>query len=219
VSVRVEQSSAIGSLAPFLSKPSFSCQHSILRVTEQQGSLVGLGLHWMLTFADGTTVRESQAQSCRVTSLLVFIVTQVVCSISNPTLLSSSQTGINLGIRSWKKRLTESAQCQEAIGGTYFRKMWRPDSQQHGSKIGKSQPWSKVGIFECMTWLNGSFFGGNDQGFVKEGVNTYTPTSSLNWPTFSFSIVASIVYDLVRVSDSLHYLWLPTVIFLVPPHV
>ncbi len=39
-----------------------------------------------------------------------------------PYLLSSSETGVNSGMRSWKKHLSEWAQCQKAIGGIYFTK-------------------------------------------------------------------------------------------------
>jgi hypothetical protein len=38
----------------------------------------------------------------------------------NPALLSSSETRVNLGIKSWKKCLSESAQCQQAISDIYF---------------------------------------------------------------------------------------------------
>jgi hypothetical protein len=35
------------------------------------------------------------------------------------------------------------------------------------------KPRLKRGIFKCISWLNGSFFGGDDRGFLKEGVKTY----------------------------------------------
>jgi hypothetical protein len=41
------------------------------------------------------------------------------CQPGNPALLSSRETGVNQGIRSRKTRLSESAQCQEAVGGIY----------------------------------------------------------------------------------------------------
>ncbi len=31
-------------------------------------------------------------------------------------------------------------------------------------------------ILRCISWLNGSFLGGNDRGFQKEGVKTYLQT-------------------------------------------
>jgi hypothetical protein len=49
-------------------------------------------------------------------------------AISNPGLLSSSETGIILGIRSWKQHLSEWAWCQKAIGGIYSTKKWRSET-------------------------------------------------------------------------------------------
>ncbi len=90
-------------------------------------------------------------------------------SSPKPTLLSSSEPQVKLGIGSQEKRLSESAQCQQAIGGIYFTETWRPEALLGGLEIGKSQPRSKVCNFECMSWLNGSFFGGKHQGVLKEG--------------------------------------------------
>ncbi len=85
----------------------------------------------------------------------------------NPPLLSSSETWANFRIQSKKKCLSELAQCQQAIGDIYFTETWRPEAIHHGLKIVKSQPQTKVGNFECMSWLNGSFFGLNIQVFWK----------------------------------------------------
>jgi hypothetical protein len=35
------------------------------------------------------------------------------------------------------------------------------------------KPRLESGIFKCISWLNGSVFGGDDRGFLKEGVKTY----------------------------------------------
>ncbi len=43
-------------------------------------------------------------------------------AILNPYLLSSSETGLDYGIRSWKKHLSDWDRCQKAIGGIYFTK-------------------------------------------------------------------------------------------------
>jgi hypothetical protein len=58
-----------------------------------------------------------------------------------------------------------------------------------------SNPRLESGIFKCISWLNGSFFGGDDRGFLKEGVKTYqmAPMSPLNSPNFS-SLFTSLVY-------------------------
>jgi hypothetical protein len=48
------------------------------------------------------------------------------------------------------------------------------------------KPLLKGSIFKCISWLNGSFFGDEHQGFLKEEVETYrmAPMSPLNPPTF-----------------------------------
>jgi hypothetical protein len=50
---------------------------------------------------------------------------------------------------------------------------------------GHFKPRLESGIFKCISWLNGSFFGGEDQSFLKQGVKTYlmAPTSPLNYLT------------------------------------
>ncbi len=48
------------------------------------------------------------------------------------------------------------------------------------------KPLLKCSIFNCISWLNGSFFGGEHRGILKEVVKTYrmAPVSPLNSPTF-----------------------------------
>ncbi len=61
------------------------------------------------------------------------------------------------------------------------------------------KPRLKSGIFKCISLLNGSFFGGDDRDFLKEGVKIYqtAPMSPLDLPTF-FSVFTSIVYGSIR---------------------
>jgi hypothetical protein len=105
---------------------------------------------------------------------------------SNPDSLSSSETGLNPGIRSWKMHLSEWARCQKAVGGIYFTTKWRAETLQPGLECDNFKPRLKRGIFNCISWLNGSVFEGDDQGFLKEGVKTYqmATMSPFNSPTF-----------------------------------
>jgi hypothetical protein len=50
------------------------------------------------------------------------------------------------------------------------------------------EPMLNSGIFKCISWLNGSFFGGDDWGFVKKGVKAYSmaPISPLLLPDLFF---------------------------------
>ncbi len=42
-----------------------------------------------------------------------------------------------------------------------------------GLELDNFEPRLISGIFKCITWLIGSFLGGDDRGFLKEGVKTY----------------------------------------------
>jgi hypothetical protein len=75
--------------------------------------------------------------------------------ISNPDSLSSSETGVDPEIRSWKKHLSDWAQCQGAIGGIYFTKTQRAGTRQHGLEFENFKPRLKSSIFNCIPWLNG----------------------------------------------------------------
>ncbi len=83
--------------------------------------------------------------------------------------ISSSETGVNPGTRSWKKHLSEWARCQTAIGGIYVTKKWRAETLQPGLEFDYFKPWLESGIFKCISWLNGSFFGRWWSGFSERG--------------------------------------------------
>jgi hypothetical protein len=97
--------------------------------------------------------------------------------ISNPDSLSRSETGANPGTRSWKKHSSDRARSQKAIRGIYFTKKCRAKTLQPGLELDNFKPRLKTSIFKCISWLNGSFFGGDDRSFVKDGVkiNTMAP--------------------------------------------
>jgi hypothetical protein len=78
-------------------------------------------------------------------------------TISNPDSLSSSETGVNPVIRSWKKHLSEWDRGQKAIGGIYFTKKWRAETLQPGVEFDSFEPRLRSCIFKCISWLNGDF--------------------------------------------------------------
>jgi hypothetical protein len=82
-----------------------------------------------------------------------------------------------------KYSMSEWTWRQKAIGGIYFRKK----ANSWDSTSDTFKPQLKSGIFKYICWLNGSFFGANVRGFLKEWVKTYlkAPISSLNSPNFS----------------------------------
>jgi hypothetical protein len=122
-------------------------------------------------------------------------------TISNHDLISSSETEVNPGIRSWKKHLSEWPRCQKATDSFYFTKKWRAETLQPGLEFDNIKPWPKSSIFICISWLNSSCFGGDDRGFLKEVVKAYlmAPMSPLiNSPTFVFLRIYSLLGSMTR---------------------
>ncbi len=50
----------------------------------------------------------------------------------------------------------------------YFTKKWRAETLQPGLEFDNYKPRLKIGIFKCISWLNVSFFGGDDRGILLE---------------------------------------------------
>jgi hypothetical protein len=77
----------------------------------------------------------------------------------------------------------------------------RAETLQPGLEFGNLKSRLKSGIFKCISRLNGSFFAGDDRGFLKEEAKTYlmAPMSPLNPP--KFSVFKSIVYLTVFLSQ------------------
>jgi hypothetical protein len=111
-----------------------------------------------------------------------------VMAVSNAKYLySSSETRVTAGIRGWK--------CRTYLNQLDARNLLVVSVSQiteaqllHSPDIFK--PLLKCSIFKCISWLNGSFFGGDHRGFLKEGVKTsrMAPMSPLSSPTFFFCL-------------------------------
>jgi hypothetical protein len=106
-----------------------------------------------------------------------------------PICFPAVKQGSNSGIKSWKEILSGWARCQKANGVIYFTRKWRAETLQPGLEFDIFKPRLRSGIFKCISWLNGPYFGGDDQSFLKEGVKTYqmAPISPLNSPNFFLS--------------------------------
>ncbi len=61
-----------------------------------------------------------------------------------PRSFSSSETGVNPGIRSWKKHSSERAQCQNAITDINITKKWRAETLQFGWEFYDIKPGLKA---------------------------------------------------------------------------
>ncbi len=76
------------------------------------------------------------------------------------------KTRVNAGIRQWKLHLSESTWCQESVGGICFTKKVKSSFY---TTLDNFKPLLKRNIFKCISWLNGSFLGGEHRGFLKKG--------------------------------------------------
>jgi hypothetical protein len=61
-------------------------------------------------------------------------------TIMNPESLSSTETGVDPEIRSWKNHLSKWARRKKAIGVVYFTKKWKVETLQRGLGIGSFKP-------------------------------------------------------------------------------
>jgi predicted membrane protein len=61
---------------------------------------------------------------------------------SNPHSLYSSEKGIKLGIRSWRKHVFEWARCRKAVFGLTFRKKAKSWDSTTWCPIGQFQTWA-----------------------------------------------------------------------------
>jgi hypothetical protein len=101
-------------------------------------------------------------------------------AISNPDLLPVGNKR-----QSWNKKLKKALTWMSSMPQRHWWYLSHKEVRSWGFttwlKIWKSIPQLKSGIFKCFSWLNGSFFAGNDRGFLKEGVKPYrkTPMSPL----------------------------------------
>jgi hypothetical protein len=122
---------------------------------------------------------------------------QSCVKIASHDLLSSSETGVNPEIKSWRKILPKWAQCQKTIGGIYFTKKRRAETIQPALEFANFKPRLKIGIFKSISWLNGSFFRGCSLGLRKEGAKTYLMAPMSLRKTPIFSVFTSIVHALL----------------------
>jgi hypothetical protein len=112
-----------------------------------------------------------------------FPVSASCVSISNPDLLSSSEAGVNRGIISWLKNLSEWARYQKAVNSWYpFRKELKSwDSTTWFRNRQLQTPAQKRYLQMLLMAERFVFFGGSDDcSFLKEGAKTYEMTPLLN---------------------------------------
>ncbi len=79
--------------------------------------------------------------------------------------------------RKLEKPLSDWAACHKAIGDIYLPKKWKAETLQTGLEFDNSKPLLESVIFKCISWLNDSFFAGDDRGFLSQGTS---PTRSLS---------------------------------------
>ncbi len=102
---------------------------------------------------------------------------------SNTGLLSSSETRVNPGIRSWKSTYQNELDDRKPLVVSISQRS--EELRLHnlaGLEFDNFKPRLERDIFKCISWLNGSFFGGRDWGFLGERVKTYS-TASMSPPT------------------------------------
>ncbi len=142
--------------------------------------------------------------------MVVFWCLQVCVTISNPDLLSSSETEVNLGIKSWKNHPSEWSQCQKAVGGIYFTKKWRAETLQPGLEFDYFKPRLENGIFKRISWLNGSSFGA--WSGYSEGGSQNLPNGTNAASQLAITFLCSIPYSngIKNIFSLNHVKWVTT---------
>ncbi len=103
-------------------------------------------------------------------------------TISIPKSLSSNETGVNAGIRSWKKHSSEWAWCQRAMGGIYSTKKWRADTPQRGLEFGNFKPRLKTRYHQLHLLAERFVFRGWWSGYSERGSqNLSNGTDVASW--------------------------------------
>jgi hypothetical protein len=102
-------------------------------------------------------------------------------AVSNTKYLSSSETRVH----AWHTRMEIASIWINLMPGIcwwyLFHKLVKRSFSTAPDIL---KPLLKCSILKCISWLNGSFFGGEHRGFLKEGVKTYqtapmSPSSQL----------------------------------------
>jgi hypothetical protein len=93
-------------------------------------------------------------------------------TILNLDSLPSCETRVNPGIRSWKV-LNWMSLMSESHCWYLFHKEVKSWALTTGLEFDNFKPWLESGNFKCNSWLNGSFLGGDDWCFLKEGFKSY----------------------------------------------
>ncbi len=125
-----------------------------------------------------------------------FLVSTSCVASPNPDSLSSSETGVNPGIRSWKKALIWMSSMSESHWCIYFTKKWRAGTLQPGLEFDNFKPRLESGTLKCISWLNGSFLGDDDRGFLRGSQDLSHGTNVHSLDSATFSVFTSIIYML-----------------------
>ncbi len=100
-----------------------------------------------------------------------FLVSASYVTISNPDSLSSSETGFNSGIRSWKSNYLNELDVRKPLVVSISQRV-RAATLQPGLEFDNFEPWLESDIFKRIPLLNGLFFWGWS-GFYLRKVETY----------------------------------------------
>ncbi len=104
--------------------------------------------------------------------MLVFWCAGVAWQYQTPIRFPAVKRGL---ILEWEadRSLSEWSWCRKAIGGIYFTRKWPAETLQPVLKFDNIKLRLDSGIFKYICWLNGSVFGGDDRGFLKESRPIY----------------------------------------------
>ncbi len=114
--------------------------------------------------------------------------------VTNPDSLSSNETEINPGIRSWKSSYPNELDVRKPSVVSVSQNIWRAKTLQSYLEFDNLKPRLDSCIFKSISGMNGSIFEGDVPGCLKVGVEIYILTPIRLLPCQFFSVFISIVY-------------------------
>ncbi len=88
-------------------------------------------------------------------------------TISDPDSLLSSETGLILEEEAENSAHLNELDIRKPLV-VYISRRSEEQRLQRGLEFDNLKPWLKSGISKCISWLNGSSFGGCDSCFLKK---------------------------------------------------
>ncbi len=131
--------------------------------------------------------------------MVVLLCPNVAWQFQIPRLLSSTETRVYTGIRSWKKVLIWMSSMSKSHWWYLFHKEVKSRDSKCSFRIWQLQTPAKERYLHTHLLDNGSFVGCHDLDFLEDGIKTFfNGTNVVSYLLNFFPVLTSIVFDQMR---------------------